>query len=159
MRKLIILFILLVGCTPTMPIIETLTPLPALATLEPTATFTADEQLFRDTIDYYEEQVTACMEVDADNSLSLYAEDIEKYCTHHAVEEPEMVGYFPWVFQELNWLFEDADAEYFQFQRQAKIGLEYDDEELIESAFKHLENAQGFMQEAEYYYSSYFEYY
>ena len=86
-------------------------------------------------------------------------DDISVYCTHHAVVEPDNVNYFPWVFQELNWDFEEADAEYYQYQRQGRIGIENGDMSLIESAFEHRENAHKAMQNAANFYTSLFEIY
>ena len=183
MKKYIILMLLLCSCTPDFEIPE-IEPLPTYApniTPEPTPTLSAEAQVFQDTIDYYEKQVLGCLEIEAgeylggdtagqlleslreDQALFKNADfvkvftwlmdDVSVYCTHTAVEDP------PMALEILNKVFENSDAEYYQFQRQGRIGIEERNMELIESAFAHRENAHQAMLEASYFYEDLFEVY
>ena len=188
MKKYIILILLLCSCTPDFEIPE-LIPLP---TYEPNITpdviptLSPEAQVFQDTVDYYEEQVLGCLEIEAgeylggdtagqlleslredqtlfknDDFVKVFTwmmDDVEAYCTHHAVDRPED-RFETWPFQELNWDLEEVDAEYFQYQRQGRIGIQEGNMELIESAFEHRENAHKAMQNAANYYESLFEAY
>jgi len=188
MKKLfiIILLLLLIGCSKTdqvvIPVVET-----QVISNEPTATLSVEAQQFKDTIDYYEKQITACASIENGeylgddvaqsflNSLiqdrTLFnnsdfvktwkwlMDDVEVYCSHTAVEKPSDDRFDLWSFGILNKLFEKADAEYYQYQRQAKLGIENKDMNLILSGFEHRDQAHSYMQEASYYYESLFNLY
>ena len=187
MKKYIILMLLLCSCTPDFEIPE-LPPLPTYApniTPEPIPTLSPEAQVFQDTIDYYEKQVLGCSSVevgeylnpfnvggtadllledlrndqalfDNDDFVKVFTwlmDDVSVYCTHTAVEDP------PMALEILNKVFENSDAEYYQYQRQGRIGIEERNMELIESAFDHREKAHQAMQEAANFYTSLFEIY
>jgi len=191
MKKYIILFLLLVGCTPKIeiPVLPTLTPLPTYApniTPDVIPTLSPEAQEFQDTVDYYEKHILGCLAIEAgeyesgdtagllfeslrdDQSLfknkdfvkafTVMMDDIETYCTNNAATEPED-RFDSWFFRELNWDLLEADEEYYQYQRQGRLGIENGDMSLIESAFNHRDNAHEAMRSAAYYYEDLFEYY
>ncbi len=175
------MIIIMLSCTPEIqPIVYTpLPPLPTKSVIP--EVLSPDAQLFQNTVSYYEQQITACLDVETGEYLgddvamlfwkdlqndgtlfnnsqfvkvwNWFMDDIETYCSHIAVEDP------PTSLGILNILFEKIDAEYYQFQRQGRIGIQDKNVELIESAFRHREEAHLLMKEAEYYYQSLFEAY
>jgi len=150
-------------------------------TLEPTPTLTVEGKRFQEVVKHYEKQIVSCIGIetgeylDSDVALSMLTsleqdpglfgnsnfvkpwlwlmDDIEMYCSNIAVEDP------PMSLLILNRLFEKSDQEYYQFQRQARLGVENKDMDLILSGFEHRDRAHGYMQEASYYYESLFNLY
>ena len=176
----VILLVMLTSCISDIQIEEIIeTSIMPTQTPRSTPTLSGEAAVFQSHVNHYKSHVRECQDVywhdNSDIALSLWAElqnnsgrldddsfmevygwmldDIETYCTQHAIDDPIF------ALEGLNRLFILADEEYYQFQRQARYGLQIEDMDIIETAYVRYGRAAGYMAEAAHYYKELFEIY
>ena len=176
----IIIFIL-IGCAPTIvvdyPIVESPPISPTINNViepEPTVTLSINDEQFQKNLLHYKVSIEQCAIIETgeyikpdvailyweslNNDLSLFynpdfinafvwlMDETERYCTNHSVDDPVF------AITALNDLLFLADKEYFQYQKQARTGIQAANMGLIENAFSHRQKARDYINESAYYY-------